>query len=175
MIGGVEHDAKNHHGPADHGRGTEQIIPSHQFEDQAENHHRDGRDDQTHGQKRTAGVDLSPQKAQGPDGGLAHIGPEIENDRAEGADMDGDIDHLALVVQPRQIRQKNQMTRGGNRKKFGDPLDQGDEEKVKEAHQPSTRRISYLNLKPWSRGENLQIGNLCCLIFPAKRLKISTF
>ncbi len=37
--------------------------------------------------------------------------------------MHGDIDHLALILKLREIRQQNQMPRRRYRQKFGDALD----------------------------------------------------
>ena len=48
--------------------------------------------------------------------------------------MDGDVDHLALILHAREPGQQNQVTRGGDRQELGDALDEGEQDQVEKRH-----------------------------------------
>jgi len=69
-----------------------------------------------------------------PDDRQANIGPEVEHDGEERADMHRDVDHQALVGHTGKLWQQYKVPGRRNRQKFGDSLDDSDDENVKKRH-----------------------------------------
>ena len=87
-----------------------------------DDHHGYRRDHKAERQQCALGVDLPAQQAGDAGHGDSHIGPEIQDDREQRADMHRDVDHLPLILQPGQVGQQDQMARGRDRQEFGQAL-----------------------------------------------------
>ena len=134
LVGPVEHQTEDQHGPADHGDRAQGIAIARQVQREAEKDDGDGADDQPKRQPRLAAVGVARGKPAKPGQRHPHIRAEIQHHRAERADMHGHVDHLPLILHSGQLGQQNQVARRGNRQEFGDPLDDRDKKKVKQAH-----------------------------------------
>ena len=93
-----------------------------------------GCDDQPHRQLRAGRICLAGEGTGQAYQSLTHVLPEEKDNSGKGANMDSDVDHLPLVLQPRQARQQNEVSGGGDRQKLGNSLNQGDEDQLEKGH-----------------------------------------
>ena len=133
-VGNIEQHAEPDRRPADHDGAAQQIADMCEDET-ADNHDRDGRDNELrhHLQARIATYITGPVHAfeHHPD-----IAPQIRHHGAQGADMDGDIDHQALVLPAGNAGDQYEVTGRTDGQKFRQSLDQGDDGELDECHRP---------------------------------------
>ena len=139
-VGPVEDEPEDQGRPADDRGRTHRVVEPGQRQDEPGQHHRHRRHPEA---KREVGVLAhQPAAAELQSAAPQHgdVAAEVEHHRAERADVDGDVDRLALIVEARDRRQQDQMPRRRDRQELGDPLHDGDEEEVQERHGGLARR-----------------------------------
>ncbi len=100
----------------------------------AKQHGWNGGDDQPQGETRAGGIHPTLGQAGQTEQSGAYITPEKDHNGGQGADVNRHVDDLALVCVAGQFGQENQMTRGGDRQKFGNPLNQRYKNELEQRH-----------------------------------------
>jgi len=134
VIRPIEHNTEEQHGPADHRDRAEHFLNPQQFERQPDDQHRKCCEDQQGGQPCAGGVHLAAQQATKPDCCFCDLRPEVEHDRKKRAHMHRDINRKPLIRPAGQRWQQDQMTRGRDRQKLCQTLNDCDKQQLEHGH-----------------------------------------
>ena len=93
-------------------------------EGEAGGDHRDGAGDQQPGEAR-AGIAAAAHHPAEPGDHRPDVAPEVEQNRAQGADMHGDVDEQALVGNIHEQGDQHEMAGGADRQELRDALNDG--------------------------------------------------
>ena len=110
-VAGAQEEAEEERGPADHGDGSQGVVGVGHGEGEADHHDGHGGDGEAEGQP-FLGAARAAEVAERPADGGAHVVTEVEDHGPEAADMDRDVEERALVLQPHDGREEDQMARG---------------------------------------------------------------
>ena len=92
----IEQKAKEQHGPADHRDRAHSGVQPGEVKQQARQDNRNGCNQQQEGQPRSGMIEASKQEVRQAEQAGFHLCPEVKDNSRQRADMNGDVDRLAL-------------------------------------------------------------------------------